>query len=176
MKIEIHYLEQDQIMLDNIVHQGKPGYYLLTPFVLSGSKEIILVNRGWLAKESKGLPSPVTPTEHTFLKGTLAPPRSKPVILGNIDQPISDTPPLWYYMDIEVFEKQAGYSVLPLVLRLAPDLNSIFVRDWPKFQAKSGMHIGYAIQWFVFAFFVLIALAGINITNNTKSNKNNANN
>lgn len=171
-----HYLAQDQFLLDNIVHQGKPGYYLLTPFSLSESKEVILVNRGWIAKESHGLPNLATSSEIITLTGTLAPPRSKPVILGGIDQPISDTPPLWYYMDIEVFKEHAGYNVLPLVLRLAPDLNSGFVRDWPQFQAKSGMHIGYAIQWFVFAFFVLIALVSINFKNNTKPNKNNTNN
>ena len=170
------YKSDDQFLLDNIVHQGKPGYYLLTPFEISGSKEIILVNRGWLAKRSQGFPPLLAPSQEVTIQGTLAAPRSKPVILGGIDHPVSDTPPLWYYMDIEVFEDTAGYKVLPLVLRLDPESNSNFVRDWPQYEAKSGMHIGYAIQWFVFAFFVLIGLVGINIKNKATVHKNKINN
>lgn len=171
-----HYLVNEQFLLDNIVHKGKPGYYLLSPFLLSNRDEVILVNRGWLAKQQNGLPEFKTPTEQLSLRGILAPPRSKPVILGSIDHPISATPPLWYYMDMEVFQQQSSYKALPLILRLAPEPDSDFVRDWPKFQAKSGMHIGYAIQWFVFAFFVLIALLGINFKSKAKPNKNNSNN
>ena len=136
-----HYLAKDLFLLDNIVYQGKPGYYVLTPFAIDGSDDIILINRGWVAKQRGSLPEIATALEQIVIKGTLAPPRSKPVILGNIEQPI---------------------SVLPLVLRLNPEPDSEFVRDWPKYEAKSGMHIGYAIQWFVFALFVLIALLGIN--------------
>lgn len=169
------YLPNDQILLDNIVYKGKPGYYLLTPFKLTNTNETLLVNRGWLAKQTTALPSPETSIKLTTLNGVLAHPRSKPVILGGIDSPISDTPPLWYYMDKGIFEQERGYKVLPVVLRLDPEPESRFVRDWPKYEAKSGMHIGYAIQWFVFAFFVLIALVGLNFKKKTISDKNNTN-
>lgn len=171
-----NYLTNDQFFLDNIVHQGKPGYYLLTPLRLENSEDVILVNRGWLPKTREGLPKPKTSVHTLELSGVLAPPRSKPVILGSIDQPISETPPLWYYMDIDYFQKVRGYSVLPFILQLAPSADSGFVRSWPKFEAKSGMHIGYAIQWFVFAFFALIGLVGINVKKQAENKKNNKSN
>jgi surfeit locus 1 family protein len=171
------YRESEQFLLDNIIHNGKPGFYVITPFEIEGTDDIILVNRGWVAQQRKRLNLPRTtikPDQQT-LHGTLAKPRSKPVILGNIDSPISDTPPLWYYMDAEHFEKTVGYSVLPLILRLDATsdatsnttLGSQLIRQWPKFEAKTGMHIGYAIQWFVFALFVLIALLGTSFQKNT---------
>ena len=160
-------------MLDNIIQNGKPGFYVFTPFEIEGTSDVILVNRGWVAQQKKRLDLPETAIEpgHQTLHGTLAKPRSKPVILGNIDSPISDTPLLWYYMDTEHFEKTVGYSVLPLILRLAPTSNttpdSPLIRQWPKFEAKTGMHIGYAIQWFVFTLFVLIAFLGTSFKKNT---------
>ncbi|OUS01817.1 hypothetical protein A9Q81_09620 [Gammaproteobacteria bacterium 42_54_T18] len=160
------YRESEQFLLDNIIQNGKPGFYVITPFEIEDTDDVILVNRGWVAQQKVrlDLPKVTINSSNQTLHGTLAKPRSKPVILGNIDSPISDTPPLWYYMDAEHFEKTVGYSILPLILRLAststanPD--SPLIRQWPKFEAKTGMHIGYAIQWFVFALFVLIAFFG----------------
>lgn len=165
---EGRYLEEQQFLLDNIIYKGKPGYYVISPFRLKDSDEVLLVNRGWLEK-TDALPvlpdisinSNSTDFSSQIIEGVLANPRSKPVIGGDLPTPVSPTPPLWFYMDLEYFKKQTELNVLPLVLRLNPETNSRFVRDWPKYKAKTGMHIGYAIQWFVFALFVLIAWIGI---------------
>lgn len=209
-----HFIESDQFLLDNIIHKGKPGYYVLTPFRLIDKGDVILVNRGWLPK-SRTLPElPLVPSEtahsqghsqlnsqlqsmsettqstnemeyrtseqnlfksntvktYQTIEGVLAEPRSKPVITGNTDSPLSPVATLWYYMDTAFFEQQAGYDVFPLVLRLKPDQHTSLVRDWPTFEAKTGMHIGYAIQWFVFALFVFIAWIGM-IYKNKKTSK-----
>ena len=34
-------------------------------------------------------------------------------------------------------------------------------RKWSRYQAKTGMHIGYAIQWFAFSIIVTIIFIGI---------------
>ena len=167
------YRASEQFLLDNIIQAGKPGFYVITPFDIAGTEDTILVNRGWIAQKRTrlDLPEITTNLNNQILQGTLSTPRSKPVILGSIDNPISDTPPLWYYMDSKYFEKTVGYTVLPLILRLSPTLStssdSPLIRQWPKFEAKTGMHIGYAIQWFVFALFVLIAFFGTSVTKNT---------
>ena len=166
------YRAAEQFLLDNIIQAGKPGFYVITPFDIAGTKDTILVNRGWVAQKRTrlDLPEITTNLSNQTLQGSLSTPRSKPVILGNIDNPISDTPPLWYYMDSEHFEKTVGYTVLPLILRLSPLPNTSsdtpLLRQWPKFEAKTGMHIGYAIQWFVFALFVLIAFFGTSVKKN----------
>ena len=35
------------LLVDNQLHQGRAGYYVLTPLLLDDSDKIILVNRGW---------------------------------------------------------------------------------------------------------------------------------
>ena len=166
-----HYLPEDQFLLDNIIHKGKAGYYVLTPFEIDQTHEVILVNRGWVSqgKNRQDLPNITIDSKKRTLTGTLAAHRSKPVILGNIDQPISEDSRLWYYMDVKYFEKNAGYRVLPLALQLESEQNlenaipsaANLIREWPKFDAKTGMHIGYSIQWFVFALFILLAFIGL---------------
>ncbi len=172
------YLVKDSFLLDNIVYEGNPGYYLITPFEIMASRSVILVNRGWLplGKTREHLPKFKTPDGVITLEGHLSHPRSKPVLLGNINSPLSATPPLWYYMDIDFFSQINGYSVLPLVLNLksggqtstfsstripTEDTETALIQDWPSYDAKSGMHIGYSIQWFVFAIFALVAYIGI---------------
>ena len=45
---EGHYDVQHQVLLDNQIHNGKVGYFVLTPFILADEDKTILVNRGWL--------------------------------------------------------------------------------------------------------------------------------
>tara|TARA_R110002072_G_scaffold83910_3_gene190183 strand:- start:11999 stop:12757 length:759 start_codon:yes stop_codon:yes gene_type:complete len=174
------YKSKDSILLDNIVYQGKAGYYLITPFEILASRAVILVNRGWLpqGKTREDLPEFKTPKDVITIEGHLNHPRSKPVLLGNISNPISATPPLWYYMDQNFFSQINGYPILPLVLKLnakgqtstytsspipSDETEPALIQDWPSYDSKSGMHIGYAIQWFVFALFGLVAYAGLSV-------------
>ena len=43
------------------------------------------------------------------------------------------------------------------------DTHMVAQQDWPEFNANTEMHIGYAIQWFAFCFFSLLAYVSIGI-------------
>lgn len=167
------YRTKDSILLDNIDYQGLHGYYLITPFEILASRSVILVNRGWLPqdKSSKDLPSFKTPKGIITLEGHLNYPHSKPDLLRNTSNPLSATPPLWYYMDIEFFSQINGYSALPLMLKLnsngqtntlastpipTEEIEPALIKDWPKYDSNSGEHLNYAMQWFASALFGLL--------------------
>ena len=169
-----HYRGQDSILLNNIEHQGMQGYYLITPFEILASRAVIMVNRGWLPQSplEDQLPTFETPTGLITLEGHLAPPHVKPEISGSVDQPISPTPPLWYYLDQHYFSQVYGYSVLPLVLKLKaggqtstlhatliPESNNAtpLILDWSEGGTKSSMHIADAIPWFILALLAFVA-------------------
>ena len=39
-----------QVLIDNIVQNGRPGYFVITPFKPNTVDPLLLVNRGWVAK------------------------------------------------------------------------------------------------------------------------------
>lgn len=148
------YLGEQTIFLDNIVQNRVPGYEVITPFkLLTGG--LVLVDRGWVpaSGDRRVLPEIQTPEALSGLNGVLYPPRSRPVVGGN-GKPDLEHPKRWFFLDIPYFSQKIGTAVYPLLIHLDQADPNGFERNWAAFDAKVGMHIGYAIQWFVFSLFV----------------------
>lgn len=145
-----HFLKKAQVLLDNVVHDGKPGYAVITPFQLD-SGEVLLVDRGWVAQGARRevLPDIAVDESPVRIMGWLDHHRSRPVISGGKVSPENNM--RWLYIDITEYEKYSGLKVPDFVVHLAPDGPYGYVRAWPRYDANVGMHIGYAIQWGVFA-------------------------
>ena len=155
------YNKNNEILIDNIVYSGQAGYHVLTPFILDKDQTVIMVNRGWIpvGRDRNILPLIETPEDEINIHGILAPHKSKPpLILGELDP----TGRVWPYYDLQKYIEHTKYNVLPVMILLDKKEKSGYARDWPKYDAKMGMHIGYAIQWFVFALIVLITYIAIN--------------
>jgi surfeit locus 1 family protein len=151
----------NEILIDNVVYNGTAGYHVLTPFILQGDKSVIMVNRGWLpvGRDRRVLPLTSAPDEVLEINGVLAPHKSRPpVILGDPDLKSK----VWIYFDKPVFNLKSGYDVMPVIILLDKDEANGYTRDWPKYEVKVGMHIGYAIQWYVFGLIVLATYIGVN--------------
>jgi len=155
------YDSLNEILIDNIINNGKAGYHVLTPFILKEDNSVIMVNRGWipLGRDRQKLPELRSPQEQLKIHGIIAPHRSQPpLILGQLDIKTK----VWLYFDKMVFEKKIGTTILPVVILLNKNDKYGYVREWPKYKEKVGMHIGYAIQWYVFAIIVLATYLGVN--------------
>ena len=150
-QISGHYLAQGQLLMDNRVHQGQPGYEVLTPLQLEDSGELLLVNRGWVpqGRDRSLLPQLPPPSDTRSLHGRLDLPRSRPVVAS--DSPRTELPGRWSYLDTTQYREQFGLPIKDFILLLAADEPDGFARDWPLPKANVGMHIGYAIQWAAFA-------------------------
>jgi len=155
------YDQSSEILIDNIIYNGEAGYHVLTPFILKEDQSVIMVNRGWvpLGRDRKVLPELESPAGELSIHGIISPPRSKPpLILGELDTKTK----VWLYFDKITFEKKSGHTIMPVVILLDKNDDSGYVREWPKYEEKVGMHIGYAIQWYVFALIVLATYLGVN--------------
>ncbi len=158
-----HYLPEESILIDNQVFNSKVGYALLTPFKLSDSGKIVLIDRGWLTvgESREQLPKFKSPVEQVLLAGRLNVPYAKPPI-WNDKYPVSDGM-VWQYLPIDQFRQQTGLDVAPLVLELAPNL----LADSESPEAKINWqliddewvfkHQAYALQWFSMAAAFFIA-------------------
>ncbi len=163
-KIDGNFEVREQFFIDNKKHNGRAGYHVITPFKINNSEQIILVNRGWVdyGGNRNVLPEIVTPSELITLEGRLSNPVTAHFRPG-ISHPAEHLGGIWLYIDLNFFTKLSDIPLAPYILLLNKENSYGYVREWPEFKANTEMHIGYAIQWFAFAFFSLLAYFAIAI-------------
>lgn len=145
------------LYLDNRPYQGRSGFYVLMPFKIAGSNMHVLVQRGWLPRDSAQhdkLPAYATPTGEVTLEGVArlnpghvmqlgtAPPLTPNAIVQNADP-------------LQVAE-QSGLTMQPFVLQqTAPATpggdDARMARDWALPAMSVEKHQGYAFQWYALA-------------------------
>ncbi len=156
--------ESGQVLLDNVVRHGKPGYSILTPFSTNqGAK--VMVDRGWIpaGRSRDQVPDAVIETGQQELLVMLDQFRSAPVI--GVEARADKG--RWNYMDLDLYNGTTGLNVPAYVLRLSPESNIGYEKAWPEIEDKSGMHIGYAIHWAAFALIALGTFLGLSFKRKT---------
>jgi len=167
-----HYDAKNEILIDNEIYQGNAGYHVLTPLILSEDQSVIMVNRGWvpLGRSRDVLPELTPPVGSIVVNGRISPHKSKPALI--LDQGNIKPGKVWQYFDYDKYIKYTGYNLLPVVILLDEKSGEGYIRNWPKYHSKVGMHIGYAIQWYVFAAIVFITYIAVNFKKKEQSNDN----
>ena len=142
------YAAGDQILVDSVVLDGRPGYQVFAPLRIAGSGNPILVDRGWVPQGATraDVPEVAIPGGEVTIDGWLDQPRSKPVIVaGDIDADQT----LWPFLDVDALSARSGLDLPAHVIHAAEEEG--LRTKAPEFSSNVGMHIGYAIQWFAFA-------------------------
>ena len=137
---------ENTVFLDNRPMGGKTGFIVVTPLALNGSAQVILVQRGWVARsftERTSLPEIVTPGGLVTVNGRIAPPPSKlyefkGIEVGRIRQ----------NLDVSVFSAEVGSALLPVSLLQTGPSSEGLLRDWAAPNIGLEKHYGYAFQWF----------------------------
>jgi surfeit locus 1 family protein len=156
-KVRGRFLAEHCFFVENVIFKGKPGLYVYCPFKAETKNKLLLVNMGWLGKlrDRLQLPEYRPPQQTIEIDVVLSELRSKPVVTSGMDKPNIELDNLWAYFDFDSLLEQSRLEFYPLELRLLSSLEDELQRDWPRFEAKTGMHIGYAIHWAVFALVTL---------------------
>jgi len=147
------WLPEGQIFIDNQIVEGRAGFHVVTPLRLEGSKDEVLVNRGWVARGAEYPRSPevAVPSGRVEVAGiATVPPRrvlelSPETIAGNV----------WQNLSIDRYRSRVTMRVLPVVVlaeRPGPGLAA--VREKP--DAGVAKHQEYALTWFSLAATVLV--------------------
>lgn len=152
-----------QFLLDNRTYHGRAGYHVLTPFRLREQGAAVLVNRGWipLGESRDKLPDPGVGSGSRMLLGRIKVPVSGSFTLGE-EQPRAGWPYRIQRVDTARLGAELGYSLLPVVLLLAPDQPDGFVRDWTPLSSGPERNVGYAVQWFGLAAALLVIYLVVN--------------
>lgn len=155
-----------QFLLDNVSHDGQPGYEVLTVLLLADGSRL-LVNRGWvaftgyrdrlpdIALDAAG-PVRLTGRINTLpvagmAAGRQAPPGSGP------------WPRVTSFPARAELEASLGESLLQPVLLLDADSGPGYLRDWKVPGISPERNFSYAFQWWSFALLAVAMFVGLNL-------------
>ncbi|USX13595.1 SURF1 family protein [Oxalobacteraceae bacterium OTU3CAMAD1] len=145
------------LYLDNRPYQGRSGFYVLMPFKIAGSGMHVLVQRGWLPRDSAQhdkLPAYTTPTGEVTLEGVARLHPDRVMQLGTAP-PLAPNAIVQNAGPLQVAE-QSGLTMQPFVLQqTAPAKpggdDTRMARDWALPAMSVEKHQGYAFQWYALA-------------------------
>lgn len=150
------YLPAGEVLYLLVSRNGQSGHTLLTPLRLEGSDEVLMVERGWVPADAEGPPVPDAepPVGSVTVTGALLDIADRTRDAGSVD---ANT------RRITTFDRAAlgafvGAEVLPTILRLeaSDPAGGPSPALMPGPVLSEGPHLGYAVQWLLFAGVVLV--------------------
>jgi surfeit locus 1 family protein len=152
------YQHAGEVALRNQAWNNQMGVNLVSPLRIAGSDMAVLVNRGWIPFEDftsndwRKFQEPGIVT----IKGIIRRSQTKPEIGWRQDVlPETGEAPLmaWNMINVAGIDRQLAYALLPVYIQQAPEpaWTGMPYRSLPALELTEGPHLGYAIQWFVFA-------------------------
>jgi surfeit locus 1 family protein len=152
-----HFVGERQILIDNIVKDGRLGLYVITPFEYSADEPLLLVNRGWVPKTaiSGELPALKITDGQMEVRGKAGVLPRVGIRPGEAFEGSDSWPRLGVFPTHDEVAAELGREVLSFVLLQDPQPESNMRRQWQPVQSGPATHYGYALQWFAMAAAVL---------------------
>ena len=158
-----------QVLIDNRVHAGRPGFHVVAPLRLAQGGRYVLVDRGWVAQSARRTELPAAP-----------PPAGAVTVSGRASLPpryfeLTRTSPagaLWQNLDIARIAAATGLDLLPIVIEQdeAGAPRDGLVRDWPPPDFGIERHRSYMLQWYSFAALAIVLWLALNWRSRDQAN------
>ena len=150
-------LAQHTLFLQNRLHHGKPGYYVVQPLRLAAGRHV-LVLRGWSAVAAL----PPTPRGPVMLEGVRLERLPRAYEAGESREPAN----VRQNMSIGEFAAWAGLALEPyvieqrsaLVVTQPPSAPDGLARDWPAAEPAAEKQEAYAFQGYSLALLSVVLL------------------
>lgn len=156
---------EENIAIMNRPFEGRAGMRLVTPLLINGSDQAVLIDRGWL---------PLDETDHeqrrrydqdgiVTVEGIAyqSQPQSERwgVPQDPVPGPDENRRDQWFRIDIDRIQQQFPYLLMPIYVTQSADENADSttppLREGP-IELDEGNHLSYALQWFSFAAIAVI--------------------
>jgi surfeit locus 1 family protein len=139
-----------QILVDNKIMDGRPGFEVVTPLRLDGGRNV-LVDRGWVpvGYSRRDLPAVPPPAGLVVVSGRVNLPPARYLELSS--QP--NAGPLWQNLDIARVAAATGLPLAPYIIEQSPEPPAAdgLVRRWSEPSLGSEQHRSYMMQWYSLA-------------------------
>jgi surfeit locus 1 family protein len=161
VRLQGSYLNEAQFIYDNQIVDQVSGYYVLTPFILTGQSKAVMVNRGfipWNGRRDK-LADINVDSGQTEIKVQILNPIKR--IELKTSELVREFPVIIQAIDFDVIEEISSISFVDVIGLLDSSSADGFIRKWEPYTGSIEKHIGYAIQWFLMA--LVLGIIGIRI-------------
>ncbi len=148
------WMRRHTVFLDNRQMNAKPGLYVVTPLQLEDGAAVILVQRGWVARnflDRTVVPELATPTGTVEIVGRVVPPPSKLYELG-----AEQAGRIRQNLDLARFRMETGLPLLAVSVQQIGPASEGLLREWPRVATGVEKHYGYAVQWFALSALIAI--------------------
>ena len=151
VELQGRWLGDKTVYLDNRVHHGQSGFWVMTPFRWT-TGQVVWVQRGWVARDPVDArkAAPVqTSEEVTRITARIAPGLSHMVELKKTDTLASAGSVLNIQANLDISQMQAMVEdkVSAVVMQTGADSEGLR-RDWVLVGVDPGKNKAYAFQWF----------------------------
>ena len=158
------YSSGQQILLDNMLYEGKQGYQVLTP--LKTAEGTVLVNRGWLAASAdrRQLPDVSVAGGQRLIRARIDRlPRPGIRLAASTAVPDSPWPRRLLYPTAAEIAAQLDTRLPDFQLLLSADQSDGYLREWRPLVTGPDTHFGYAVQWFGFTVAIAVIYLLLNL-------------
>jgi surfeit locus 1 family protein len=164
VQLDGRYDNKRQFLLDNMTDGGSAGYHILTLFRTATSQDLILVDRGWIAKDFRSaLPPDITVAEdqRTIIARVSRLPRPGIELAANPDH-LTSWPRVVQFPTAGSLSAIVGEELIGPLLLLNDKQPDGYLRDWRPAASGVDRHMGYALQWFAMAATLLVIYVVVN--------------
>ena len=167
-KVELNgsFLNEKNIILDNQIFNKKPGFNIITPFKISKTNYIILINRGWHPNLQSREIIPVinSISGQVNLTGHVANFPAKGITLGKDNfETLNSSIFRFQKLDEEELSYFLSFNLLPYMVYLDPLIDDVYYKTFKLPAPDSVKNYGYAFQWYAFAVTLLIIFLRLGI-------------
>lgn len=150
-----------QILIDNRVLNGVPGYHVLAPLHIVGTSMNVLVNRGWIAMGTDRKHLPLIPEVRGPVRivGVAVDPVSRYFEFAGAEPQNG----VWQNLNFERYRGVYGKPLQPILVQQTSDTGDGLRREWPRPDAGVATHVSYAIQWYGLAATLIVLYVGLNL-------------
>jgi Uncharacterized conserved protein len=150
-----------EFLLNNQVWNGQLGYHVLTPLILQGSSQVVLVDRGWIPYADGRQGKRYDENGIVAVNGVISLSQTGFDLNSLLSGSSSNSPSLDGYVgriNLGQIQKHIGVSLLPFYIQETPDpsFTGLPERTMPQIDLSDGPHLSYAIQWFSFTVILLV--------------------
>ena len=153
VKVAGHWESSHTVYLDNRQMGGKVGFFVVTPLRLQATGQVVLVQRGWVARNFEArdqVPAVQTAAGLVWVEGQIAPPPSKLYELGAPGKGL-----IRQNIDLDLFRLESGLVLADFTIRQTGPSSDGLHREWSPVALGVEKHYGYAFQWFALAALVV---------------------